>query len=361
MAKNYYDTLGIDKSASKDDVKKAFRKLAHQYHPDKKGGDEVKFKEASEAYDVLSDDSKRSQYDTYGTSGAGGGQGAGGFNPNDFSGFDFSGFNRGNGGVEFDLGDIFGDFFGGGRGGSGGQKKGRDISVDIEISFEESIFGADKEIRLSKTTTCQTCGGNGAKKGTQLDTCGICNGKGKVAEMRRSIIGSFQTVRTCENCHGSGKVPKEKCETCKGHGVTKQEQTLKISIPSGLENGEMLRMNGQGEAMQGGVSGDLYIKVHIKQHQLFKKAGNDLVMDLKVKLSDALLGGSYAIKTLDGDIDLKIPEGLSIGQILRVKGKGVPYANGKRGDILVRSHIDIPNKLSKDVQKLVEELRSKGV
>lgn len=360
MAKNYYDILGIEKKASKDDIKKAFRKLAHQYHPDKKGGDEVKFKEASEAYGVLSDDSKRSQYDTYGANAGGAGQGAG-FNPNDFSGFDFSGFNGGNGGVEFDLGDIFGDFFGGGRGGSGGQKKGRDISVDIEISFEESIFGVDKEIRINKTATCSTCEGSGAKKGTQLNTCAVCNGKGKVSEMRRSIIGSFQTVRTCENCHGTGKIPKEKCETCKGNGVVKQDQTLKISIPSGLEDGEMLRMNGQGEALQGGLTGDLYIKVHVKHHKLFQKVGNDLVMNLEVKLSDAILGGSYTVKTLDGDINLKIPESLAIGQVLRVKDKGVPQTNGRRGDILVRTHINIPNKLSKDVKKLVEELRSKGV
>jgi len=359
MGKDYYKILGLEKNASKDDVKKAFRKLAHQYHPDKKGGDEVKFKEASEAYDVLSDDSKRSQYDTYGSNGPGG-AGAGGFNPNDFSGFDFSGFNNGNGaGVEFDLGDIFGDFFGG-RGGGNQTKKGRDISVDVEITFEESVFGVDREIRLNRVSACQTCSGNGAKKGTELNTCSVCNGKGKVSEVRRSIIGSFQTVRTCDTCHGTGKIPKEKCETCKGGGVTKREEIIKVSIPSGLESGEMLRMNGQGEALAGGVTGDLYIKVHVKPHKLFQKSGADLVMDLSVKLSDAILGAEREIQTLDGNITLKIPESLGIGQILRVKGKGVPYGN-KRGDILVRTHIDIPNKISKDVKKLVEELRDKGV
>ncbi len=359
MAKDYYQILGVSKSSSKEEIKKAFRKLAHEYHPDKKGGNESKFKEVNEAYSVLSDDAKRSQYDKYGSNFSNGG--ASGFNQGDFSGFDFSGFTQGgNGGVEFDIGDIFGEFFGGGRRG-GHSTRGRDISMDIEISFEESIFGIEKEILLNKVAECSVCGGNGAKKGSSFDTCTVCNGKGKIHEVRRSIIGSFSTTRVCDGCGGSGKVPKEKCDTCKGRGVLQREYAVKVHIPPGIESGEMLRLSGQGEAVRGGVSGDLYIKVHVRKHPIFRKEGNNLITELAVKLSDAILGATYSLKTLDGEINLKIPEGISHGEVLRIKGKGVPHNNARRGDIFVVVKIEIPKKPSREVKKLVEELRNKGV
>jgi len=359
MSKNYYETLGVDKKANKDDIKKAFRKLAHEHHPDKKGGDEKKFKEMSEAYAVLSDDQKRSQYDSYGSAGAGGNPG-GGFNQGDFSGFDFNGFNQGGAGVEFDLGDIFGDFFGGGRG-RNQVKRGRDISVDVEVSFEDSVFGAKRDVKINKASTCATCDGSGAKKGTELRTCTVCNGQGKVNETRRSIIGSFSTVKTCENCHGIGKIPNEKCETCKGKGIVHKDETISLDIPAGIATGETMRAPGRGEAIQGGVNGDLYINIHVKPHKLFTRSGYDLVMSLPVKLSDALLGTTSEIQTLDGAISLTIPEGIAFGEILRVKQKGVPRSDGKRGDILVRIQIELPKKLSRDAKKIIEDLREKGV
>lgn len=355
-SKDYYKILGVEKEASKEDIKKAFRKLAHQYHPDKKGGDEAKFKEVSEAYGVLSDDSKRNQYDTYGQtfSGNAGFEGA--------QGFDFSNFAnnfRGGDGVEFDLGDIFGEFFGGRS--ESRKKRGRDISIDIELNFEESIFGVERAILLNKISQCSDCDGSGAKKGSEMETCKNCNGNGQIREVRRSIIGSFSSVRSCELCNGTGKIPKEKCDTCKGKGVLKKEKEIKVTIPSGVENGEMMRLSGMGEAVSGGVPGDLYIKIHVRPHEYLKKEGNNLFMDLKIKLTDALLGGEREIKTLDGSIKLKIPEGVSHGEILKVKYKGVPHDKSHRGDLLIRISVEIPNKLSKEAKKMIENLKKEGI
>ncbi len=358
MSKDYYKILGVEKNASQDEIKKAFRKLAHEHHPDKQGGNDAKFKEANEAYSVLGDEKKRQQYDTFGA--AGPNMGGGGFNGNDFGGFDFSGFTQGGfggSGVEFDLGDMFGDIFGGGR---QRQKRGADISIDVDLSFEESIFGIERTVALNKTSVCSECHGNGAKKGSKMKTCVSCSGKGKVTELKRSIIGSFQTVRTCEVCHGSGSIPEEKCGSCHGHGVLKKNQEIKVKIPAGIEDGEMVRLTGAGEAVSGGVSGDLYIKIHVREHAIWHKEGVNLVTDLDVKLSDALLGAVHTLKTLDGDIDLKIPEGVSFGEVLRVKGKGVPSGRG-RGDALVRVNIVMPRKLSKDTKKTIEALKKEGI
>ncbi|HEY4479909.1 MAG TPA: DnaJ C-terminal domain-containing protein [Candidatus Paceibacterota bacterium] len=367
MTKNYYEILGVDKKASKEDIKKAFRKLAHQYHPDKKGGDADKFKEVNEAYSVLSDDQKRAQYDTYGQAFNGAGPGGAGFQGNwqDFGGFDFSGFTNGGqgfGAEGFDLGDIFGEFFGGGRRQA---KRGRDISIDIELSFEEAVFGVDRTFLLNKVSICKICNGSGANSPAgggqpQMTECKTCNGKGRIREMKRSIFGSVEVARSCETCAGSGKVPKEKCIFCDGLGVLKREEEVKIKIPAGIDNGEMIRLSGAGEAVRGGVSGDLYIKTHVKKHKIFQKEGNDLTMILEVKLSDALLGADYKIETLDGLIDLKIPEGINTGEVLQIKGKGVPRGN-KRGDILVRVKVLVPKKLSKSAKEIVKKLREEGI
>lgn len=352
--KDYYKILGVDKKSSKDDIKKAFRKLAHKYHPDKKEGDESKFKEVNEAYGVLSDDKKRAEYDTYGrvfgNGGAGqqGGQG--------FGGFDFSGFDPNAQG--FDFGDIFGDFFNMGR---ERVKRGHDISIDVELSFEESIFGTERKVLLTKTSNCANCAGSGAEKGSSMDTCKTCNGKGKLNEVRRSFIGTFNTVKTCSDCKGRGQIPKIRCGECKGLGVTKKPQEISFKVPAGIENGEMIRMQAMGEAISGGIPGDLYIKIHVKKHPLFRKNGNDLVMDLSVKLSEALLGGEYSIQSLDGKLVVKVPENVSFGEILRVRGKGVPDEGGKRGDLLIKVNIELPRKLSKSAKKLVEELKKEGI
>lgn len=358
--KNYYEILGVTKNASKEEIKKAFRALAHKYHPDKKGGDAEKFKEVNEAYSVLSDDQKRAQYDTYGQTFSGNGgagqSGFGGFQGNwgDF-GFDFSqgGFDQ-----EFDLGDIFGEFFGGGR---SKVKRGRDISIDVELSFEEAVFGVERVFLINKISTCSVCSGSGAKKGSDMVSCTTCNGKGKIREVKRSIFGSIEVSKVCEICSGSGKMPKEKCENCHGVGVLKNQEEVKIKIPSGIDDGEMIRMSGAGEAVKGGQNGDLYVKVHTKKHKIFKKEGADLIMNLDVKLSDALLGALYSIETLDGAADLKIPEGVNTGEILRIAGKGVPTQGKSRGDILVNIKVVLPKKLSKSQKETIKKLQEEGL
>ncbi len=355
--KDYYSTLGIEKNASKDDVKKAFHKLAHKYHPDKKGGDEAKFKEINEAYTVLSDEGKRAQYDQYGSADGNPGQGFGGFGA---GGFDFSGFANGANGVEFDLGDIFGDMFGMGRRGGSRARRGRDISIDVELDFKDAVFGADRSMILNKTTPCATCGGDGAKPGTSKETCKTCNGKGKLHETKSSMFGTFSTVTTCSTCHGRGQVPKEKCETCKGAGVSKGQQEVKIRIPAGIDDGEMIRLTGAGEAIQNGTAGDLYVKVHVKAHPKFRKEGVDLIMDMDVKLTDALLGAKQKIQTLEGNEEITIPAGVKTNDIIRLKGKGVP-AGDRRGNLLIRVTVDVPAKLSKKAKELVEGLKEEGL
>lgn len=362
MAKDYYNVLGVDKKASPDDIKKAFRKLAHKYHPDKGTGDEAKFKEITEAYSVLADDKKRREYDTYGQSFAGGAPGAGG---QGFGGFDFSQFQQGfgNGGADFDFSDLFegfGDAFGGNRRG-GRAKRGRDISIDIEVPFKESIFGTKRNVLIAKVATCDVCGGNGAKPGTELETCKICNGSGRVHETRNSVLGQFTSVRSCPTCDGIGKIPKEKCTECKGHGVRRKEEEIQVMIPSGIENGEMIRLPQQGEAVRGGTPGDLYVKVHVHPHQTFHKEGTNLIMNLPVKLTDALLGATVNVETLDGKIlEVKLPQMKQAEETLRVKGKGVPYENA-RGDLLIRAHVALPHKLSGTAKKAVDALKAEGL
>lgn len=369
MAHDYYQTLGVEKGASKDDIKKAFRNLAHKYHPDKKGGDEKKFKEASEAYSVLGDDKKRAEYDAYGRVFSEGAAANGGGAPfgAGFEGFDFTDFVRragfgGNGvNMEFDLGDMFGDVFGG-RGASSRQPtRGRDISIDVELAFSEGVFGAERRVLLSKTGFCNTCRGTGGKPGAPMKDCATCNGKGQVRETRRSFFGSMQTVRPCATCRGKGQVPSEKCDTCRGHGVVKKQEEISVRIPPGIDDGEVIRTAGAGEAVAGGTAGDLYVKVHIGKHPLFRKEGANLITEFPIKLTTALLGGEYSLKTLEGDITVKIPEGITHGEILRVRGKGVPVGPGKRGDLLIKIKIDLPSKLSKDAKQLIEELKKEGI
>lgn len=353
--KDYYAILGVERSASKDDIKKAFRKLATKYHPDKKTGDEAKFKEVSEAYAVLSDDKKRAEYDAYGRSFTGGSTGGHGGGFGGFQGF-------GDQGVEFDLNDIFqgfGDIFGGGRGG-GSEPRGRDISIDVELPLKDSVFGTTRKILLTKNSTCEACTGSGAKSGSGTVTCTTCNGNGKIRETRQSVLGSFTTVRACSACDGRGSIPKEKCPTCKGAGVKKKQEEIVLTIPAGIENGEMIRLTGRGEAIRGGTPGDLYVKVHVQPHKTIVRDGAHLRMDLNVKLTDALLGNSYNVETLDGPVTVKVPAGIKNNEVLRIKGKGVG-SEGRRGDFLARVRIDIPQRLSGRAKKLIEELREEGI
>lgn len=351
--KDYYEILGVTKSASEDDIKKAFRKLAQKYHPDKKGGDEAKFKEVSEAYAVLSDKNRRAQYDMQGQGFSGQSGGFGGF---DFSQFS-NGFQQGNF-QEFDLGDIFGEFFGGS---SSRNRRGRDISIDIELSFRDSVFGAERRVLISKIGSCETCNGTGAEKGSKTITCSSCNGKGDLRETRNTLFGSFTSTRTCPKCHGKGTVPEKPCHTCHGEGVSRREEEIVINVPAGVENGEMIRMPGRGEASSGGPSGDLYVKLHIKQDAMFAREGNNLITVLKIRLSDALLGGTYQIKTLEGEETITIPEGVSHGETIKIRGRGVPTNRGSRGDIFVKIEIELPKKLSREAKALVEKLKAEGL
>ena len=358
--KDYYEVLGIDKKASKDEIKKAFHKLAHKFHPDKSSGDSDKFKEVSEAYSILSDDKKRAEYDSYGRVFGGGG------NPNSGSGgpgadFDFSqfqdAFNQGGFGG-FDFGDVFSDIF---SGGAQRVRRGRDISIDLEVSFKDSVFGTTRRVLLAKTAQCETCNGSGAQPGTKLETCPKCNGAGKIHETNNSFFGSISMTRVCTQCHGTGQVPKEKCHTCRGEGVYKKQEEIEIVVPSGIEGGEMIRLGGAGEAVAGGASGDLYVKIHVQADPRFKKDGINLITELSVKLTDALLGAEYKIQTLDGDETISIPTGATHGEILSVKGRGIPSNRGKRGDLLVRVRLILPQKLSRSAKQLVEKLREEGI
>ncbi|MEK7553767.1 MAG: molecular chaperone DnaJ [Patescibacteria group bacterium] len=361
--KDYYNVLGVDKRATQDDIKKAFRKLAHKYHPDKGGTDEAKFKEITEAYSVLSDDKKRREYDTYGQAFAGStsSRQAGGHG-NPFGGFDFSGFQQGFGGqgAEFDFGDIFGDIFSG-RGARQQMPRGRDISIDLEISFKDAVFGTSRNVLIAKVSTCALCRGNGAKHGTELEKCAICNGSGRVHETRNSILGQFTSVRACAVCDGSGKIPKEKCHECKGRGTLRRQEEIKINIPAGIDHGEMIRLTGQGEAVKTGVAGDLYVKVHVKPHATFRRDGANLIMNLPVKLTDSLLGTTVSIETLEGKtLEVKISPMKRAEELLRVRGKGIPV-DDSRGDLIIRLEVALPHKLSSKARKSLEDLKSEGL
>ncbi len=353
--KDYYQVLGLQKGATKDEVKKAFRKLASEYHPDKKTGNEEKYKEITEAYAVLGDEKKKAEYDTYGHGfNGGGGGGFGGFNWADFAaqqgGFGGQGF-------EFDLGDIFENF---GFGGGSRPARGRDISIEINLSFKEAVFGTNRSVLVTKNATCADCKGSGGKPGAGTTSCTVCGGNGKVRETRQSIMGSFTTVRECNTCMGKGQIPKEKCSHCAGAGIRRGQEEISFKVPAGIENGEVIRMTGRGEAITGGQSGDLYIKVMVEPHPSIKRDGTTLMTILPIKLTDALLGGNYKVTTLDGDIELKVPAGITHGELLRVKEKGVPTERG-RGDFMVRINIVMPKKLSKKAEKLVEDLRAEGI
>lgn len=366
MAKDYYNVLGVDRKASKDDIKKAFRKLAHKYHPDKGGTDETKFKEITEAYAILSDDKKRREYDAYGQAFPGAGAAYGGAG---FGGFDFSDLFK-NGGFEFssengqgfggDFGDIFGDLFGS-RSARSQTPRGRDISIDLEIPFKDAIFGTVRNVLIAKVSTCSFCHGSGASPSTELEKCAACNGSGRVHETRNSILGQFTSVRTCAVCEGTGKIPKVKCPECKGRGTHRKEEELHIKIPPGIDNGEMIRMQGKGEAVKSGIAGDLYVKLHVKPHPLFHREGANLVMDLPVKLTDSLLGTTVSVQSLEGKtLEVKIPPMRRAEELLRVAGKGIPFEGG-RGDLIIRLAVALPQKLSGKAKKSIEDLKSEGL
>lgn len=357
MANDYYKILGVDKSASDDEIKKAYRKLAHKYHPDKAGGDEKKFKEINEAYQVLSDKTKRAQYDQFGQTfdqrGAGG-QGFGGF---DFGGFQGFGQNQGFDFQDFGFEDIFSNIFGGG-GTRQQARRGKDIQIDLEISFEEMVKGTRKTISLYKNVVCDVCQGTGAEPGSKKETCPTCKGSGQIRKTARSIFGSFTQVSTCPTCQGSGEVYSQKCHKCKGEGKIKEEQQIEINVPAGIENGQTISIQGQGEAGgKGGRSGDLYVNIHVTAHPKFKREGNNIISNEQITFTQAALGDKIQVETIEGPVKMKIPAGTQGGTIFRIKDAGIPFLNKRgRGDQLVKISVRVPRDLSREQKKLIEDL-----
>jgi molecular chaperone DnaJ len=361
MAKNYYDILGVAKNASGDDIKRAFRKKAHEFHPDKQGGNADRFKEVNEAYQVLSDNQKRQQYDTYGTTfDQAARNGAGGFGSSGFEGFDFGGFGNGGFSGDFgDLGDIFGDIFGGRQERASRRNRGIDLEMGIAISFVEAVFGAEKEVVLEKRDKCKTCDGSGAQPGSKVVTCPKCHGQGQIAITRRTIFGVVQSRITCDRCEGTGKVPENPCTVCKGAGSFRQEKKLMVKIPAGIDQGQRIRIAGEGEAgYRGSSPGDLFLVMHISPHKEFSRDGHNLLKDQPVSFTQAALGAKVLLRTLDGDVEMKVPAGTQSGTVFKIKGKGVPYVNqpDKRGDLLVTARVVVPSKLSKKEKELLRKL-----
>jgi molecular chaperone DnaJ len=361
MPKDYYDILGVSKGASADEIKSAFRKKAHEHHPDK-GGNAEKFKELNEAYQVLGNAEKRQRYDQFGSAAfnqGGGGYGAGGFGGQGFSGFQ-------NGGMNFDfedLGDMFGGFgdifgFGGGRSGAKKSSRGRDLEMRVSLDFLEAAFGLEKELSFAKNVVCDRCHGNGAEPGAKVDNCTTCGGSGRITGVQRTILGNIQTQSICPSCGGEGKIYSQKCSKCEGSGVYNETIKLKVRIPAGINDGESIRLSGQGEAgHKGAPAGDLYLRVRVSEHKIFRREGYDIKTEETINIKQAILGDKIEIKTIHGPVRLKIPEGTQSGTIFKLKEKGIAKLNNRGlGDQYVKIIVNIPARLNKKQKQLLEDL-----
>jgi molecular chaperone DnaJ len=366
MPKDYYKTLGIDKNATEDQIKKAFRKLAHEHHPDKSNGKDEKFKEINEAYQVLSNKEKRQKYDQFGSADFNSGfGGAGGFNNASWQDFSqgFGGFNGQNTNFDFgDLGDIFGDIFGTSSRSSTRKRsaRGKDIEISIEIYFKEAIFGVEKIVHLKKNIKCEKCGGIG---GHGTKTCPKCKGSGKIHVQQNTFFGSFASVAECPDCDGSGQILKDTCDKCNANGYYTGTEEIKIKIPAGIDNGQSLRLEGKGEpGKKSKASGDLYVRIKVLGSNEFQRDGYDIKSTVKVKYSQLILGDKITVRTVDGDVKLKIPSSTSSEKVFILKDKGVPKLNSRsRGDHFVKVVLDMPNSLSHEQKKLIDELSKKGL
>lgn len=356
MSKDYYEILGLEKGASKEEVKKAYKRLAKKYHPDisKEPDAAQKFKEVSEAASVLGDEQKRQQYDQFGKT----------YNESTGHGFDFGDFGFGRGGFEgFDLNDIFDSIFGGGGSPFGNSRRsqrsrrGADLQYNLEVSLEDVAFGAEKEIKFKRNVTCSKCNGTGADKESDVINCSTCNGTGVQTVLRQTPFGRIQTQSTCHNCGGRGKEIKNKCSKCNGSGIEEEETKLKVDIPPGSQDGTNLRLSGKGEAGEkGGSQGDLYLVINVAQHDTFDRRGDDIYLDTKIKFTTAALGGDIEIPTLDGKANLKIPSGTQTDTVFRMRNKGIPHLRGfGKGDQMIRVIVDVPTKLTKKQKELLEE------
>lgn len=357
MKKDYYKILEVSPEASEEEIKKSYRRLAHQFHPDK-GGDEKKFKEINEAYQVLSDKQKRAQYDRFGTIGN---------NPNgfDFSGFDASGFDFSN--MNSDdlfggLGSLFDDFFGA-RNTRGSVRRAADIAIDETITLEEAAHGIVKNISLYTYLVCEKCEGKGAQHISDIETCRACNGTGKIQKQQKIFLGVINQVLQCESCHGTGKTIKVKCGACKGEGRVKGTKLVSIKIPPGIKDGEIIRVENMGEyGARGALSGSLYITVHITPHKIFERKNNDVYYTLSLNFSQAVNGDTVVIPTLYGEEKFTIPSGVEPGSLFRLSGKGIPHLNGHgKGDMYIKMTIKTPKKLTPKQKKLIEELKKEGL
>jgi len=352
MSKDYYKILQIEKDASSDEIKRAFRKLAHKYHPDKQGGDEQKFKEVNEAYQVLSDEGKRQQYDQFGTTfdqaGAGG---FGGANPFGSGGFSSVNFDLN------DLGDIFGDVFGFGTR-KKSKARGADIEMNLEIDFKEAAFGTEKKVNLYKNVVCSKCSGNGAEPGTKIETCKNCQGSGKVTKVQQTILGAIQTRTACPDCQGEGQKAEKKCTNCAGIGIEKKEVEVNVKVPAGINNRETIKINNEGDAgLKGHNCGDLYISFNIKPDPVFERQDYDILTNEKISFTQAVLGDKIDIETIDGQVNLKIPSGTQSGTKFRLKGKGIPKLKAYgRGDHWITIDVDVPKNLSRKQKELLKKM-----
>lgn len=349
--RDYYEVLGISKTAADDEIKKAYRQLAKKYHPDANPGDkeaEVKFKEASEAYAVLSDTEKRRQYDQFGHSAFDGGAGGAG-------GFDFTNMDMGD-----IFGDIFGDLFGGGRSRrtSNGPMKGPNVRAGVRITFEEAVTGTDKELELNLKEECTTCHGSGAKPGTSTETCKKCGGKGQVVYTQQSLFGMVRNVQTCPDCNGSGKVIKDKCSVCYGSGYVTRKKKIQVSIPAGIDNGQSIRIREKGEpGTNGGERGDLLVEVTVSRHPIFQRQEYDIFSTAPISFAKAALGGDVKISTVDGDVLYNVKPGTQTDTKVRLRGKGIPTLRNKqvRGDHYVTLVVQVPTKLSAEQKEILQK------
>lgn len=365
MSKDYYKILGIGKTASADEIKKAFKKLAMEYHPDRPTGNEAKFKEINEAYQVLGDEGKRAKYDQFGSDFDQQGGFSGGAGWEDFmraarGGGGGQGFSFNFGGQ--DLGDMFGDFFNMGSASSGGRgrkrARGRDIQVDVELGLKEAAFGAEREISLRKQSACDVCGGNGSEPGSKMDKCATCKGQGQVVQIQRTFLGNMQSVAECPDCHGRGEKPSKKCKHCGGDGIISKTSDIKVKIPAGIDDNESIRLVGYGEAApHGGGTGDLFVRAHIRPQKGWERDGFDVYTEKEIGFPQAVLGGETEVETVDGPATIKIPEGTEHGQLIRLKGRGITeLGKSSRGDHYVKIKIRVPKKISREVRKKLEEL-----